>query len=78
MPFQVQVQGGDAAVGDYGATPDEAYGVGEWGPAIMGPANQSGNSDAEESTFTTAELARTMRITLVLHRPSLAFRVVEV
>ncbi len=80
MAWQLQVRGPDVFGG--GATPDEHYGAGEWGPAVFGVLNESGLTDYDASTFSTAELARIVQLALLPFRlsvaPSLEFRIVEV
>lgn len=80
MPFILEVRGPEVLGG--GATPDEFYGVGEWGPAIYGTLNRSGMSNEEASTFSTTELARIGHLALLAFivpmAPSLEFRIREV
>lgn len=80
MAYRIEVRGPEVLGG--GATPDEFYGVGEWGPAIYGTLNRSGMTNEEASTFSTAELARLGYLALLAFvvpmAPSLEFRIIEV
>jgi hypothetical protein len=57
MPWMLEVRGNDTLpLG--GATPDEQFGLGVWGPAFFGANNVTGDSDANASTFTSLDAAR--------------------
>jgi hypothetical protein len=69
MAYRLEVRGGDVLGG--GMTPDERYGVGVWGPAIMGVLNVTNLTDEQASEFSTEELAR-MALILLYPLTSLA------
>lgn len=63
MSFILEIRGPEVPPAG-GSTPDETYGEGVWGPAIFGPANRSGLSDAAASTFESQEAAYALSVSL--------------
>lgn len=76
--FIVEVRGNEVYPTG-GATPEEEYGAGIWGPAVFGNANRTGLASTDASTFTTEEQARVLLIHLTMAVPSgLDFRIREI
>lgn len=64
MAWIVEVRGPDCLpLG--GSSPDEQYGLGEWGPALFGPNNVTELSDAAASSFQDEGAARVLLLLLV-------------
>jgi hypothetical protein len=76
MSYILEVRGSDV-MPQGGATPEELYGAGVWGPAIYGAANRSGLSDEAASTFESRDAAFALSVVLIFLSPSLETRIRE-